>query len=160
MKFEPTQAEIEAAENVFLRKAFIETIKPVVEGYRTAILAEKRFTVKESYRERAKSEVILDPNYAFMMEKEDFTTYLALVNEARIKANLFAPTPDHCPLSIAEGALVDAEIVLVNELSKRPDLETLQKAMTSIKTRQKVIESSLQLLSPFVRNAEAILRSA
>src|SRR3972149_11222868 len=94
-KIAPTPDMISAAKTVFMAKAWVDTIRPVVEGYKKAILAEHNWHIAEKWVDKGMTNrVILDPEHAYLLSGTDFETYLAEVKESRIAAGLKVENDD------------------------------------------------------------------
>lgn len=107
---------IAAAEAVLMAKAYVETLRPVVEGYQRKILNEHHWHIAKKWVDMGEDdEVITDPNHTYLMEDEDFKEYLRLIRIEQDKAGLKTDNPDHCPLLVAEHLESQAKHVLIEE---------------------------------------------
>jgi hypothetical protein len=112
---EPNKEQIDAAKTVFIAKAHLETIKPIVEGYQKEVLARHNFKDDEG-------NIVLDTKRTYLMNDADFRVYL---DEVAIehKKHGFDVKPDYCPLLIAESNLIDAEGALIDVYYKVTGIE-------------------------------------
>lgn len=110
--FKPNGEQLNAAINVFLFMAKVETIKPIVDGYRNAILKAHQWHKDKKYLENGRYKeadaVILDEKHTYMLSDADFKVYLAELHEQHIKHGFNVPL-DYCPLLIAEDELRKAK---------------------------------------------------
>jgi len=111
----PTKEMIDAARRLFKAKAWVETVKPVVENYQHVIL--EHLQAKDKYT----GEVILDLNRTYKMNDSDFADYLELCNYARKFVGLHVRNDDYCPLLVAE------ELVRVRERELIKSVEPITK---------------------------------
>lgn len=111
----PSEEQRKAAELVFLQKAAVETIRPIVTRYQREILARNRFHIAKHWVEMGdEDKIILDPKEDYMLEDSDFQVYLAECRVEQKKTGLFTESPDFCPLLVAENLLIQAEHVLID----------------------------------------------
>lgn len=151
-KFVPTRAMIEAAEDVFLALAIEGTMRPIVQAYQRKVLAERKWLVAPEMQAVAGvEEYVTDIKYAWMMSKEDFTVYHQRCNEERIAAKLPAETDDHCPLLVAENATRLAKCVLLDAMISITKIDSKAASM-SLENRDELVDLTLRLLAPFVKN--------
>lgn len=108
-----------AVEDALVAQAYRETIEPVVIGYQTEILAEHQFEVAQKWLEMrpgsfADDRVILEASRSYLMEDDDFQTYIAATRVAQAEHGLVTESPDHCPLLVAESVESDAKTAVIN----------------------------------------------
>jgi hypothetical protein len=164
MTFKPTTEMIRAAEAVFAAKALVLARNPIVNGYKSKILAEGLWLPREEYIEGPKGEPkpILVPSRSWMMGDDDFKEYQRRCNLARIEAGLCVDDPEKCPLLVAESLERDATRNLfdvfqpINKFSYN-DVMSSRNCMENLKRSTSLM---LQLMAPFVRKAEEILQPA
>lgn len=94
-----TPEQKQAAKDVLAAMAFVRTIEPIVNGYRSRILNEMQVV------DRHDDKLITDVKYDWTMSDGDFAVYSKRCNEARIAAGLVVESDDHCPLLVAEDLL-------------------------------------------------------
>jgi hypothetical protein len=161
--FRPTSNQIKAAQLLLIAMAHERTIRPIVEGYMTEILA------KGQWRRRADfvghglmDEVILDHKLSYHLSDEDAAVFFAECRKARDAAGLKVENPEFCPLCVAEHTRVQAENLLMNRMSETPRLEYLAKSyLLTLDERAKVIDLSLKMLAPYVGDTAAdVLKAA
>lgn len=157
--FTPAPEMIQCAQEVFVRTAILQHIRPIVLTYETAILAELQFTVKPEYVDRGlKAEVILDPAQSCLMKDEDFAVYNQLCKEAAQKAGLRVENPDHCPLLHAEHELIRAEWALLEVMEPISKIPPDSVCCLGLDGRKKVLDLTLSLLAPYVDDKAAHLQ--
>jgi hypothetical protein len=98
-----------AAETLLGAQAYKEVIRPVVDGYQRAVLADYRFRVASAWIERGEEDrVILEPSESYLLEDDDAHVVYADFHAAAI-AHGFNVHPGHCPLLVAERMVAQAE---------------------------------------------------
>lgn len=140
---------IDAASNVFMAKAHLSLIKPIVEGYMQKILDQQEWHVAEKYRDKFPLR-ITNHRSDFMMSEADFARYYQLCDEERQKAGLAILKEGHCPLSDARQTLFLAETALIDVMAPTTEITSQQLNQANIEHRQEYIELTLRLLAPFV----------
>jgi hypothetical protein len=153
--FKPTEDMLSSAKALLMAKAWVATVKPIVEGYQKKILAELQFTNKREVEmlskrfPEIKEEVILDHDRSYNMSDEDFAIYHKRCKEERDKAKLKVENDDFCPLLVAESMERKARDILIEAMEpisklKRDDFVMLEDIY-------KMEELSLKLLTPFLK---------
>jgi hypothetical protein len=159
--FKPTAEMIAAAENVFLAMAIEGTTRPIVVGYQRKILTER-----EWYSDPAMSNVpgvperITDPKYAWIMASEDFALYHKRCNEERIAAKLQVETDDQCPLLVAKNVTRLAKTALLDTMASITKIDGATAASMKAADYDKMVDITLRLLAPFVKNVLATPQAA
>lgn len=151
-KFVPTTGMVKAAEAVFMAKALVETIRPLVLAYQTAILAEGQWHIRPDFATRLGAEVILDPKLSYLMSDEDFAEYCAKCKIARDKAKLHVDADDKSPLLVAEHLVMQAQHALIDAMSDVTKIEKDRLLSVGMKEYKQYIDLTLSLLAPFVKN--------
>lgn len=111
-----------AVKAFIMAKAWTETVKPIVEGYQTRILAEKQYPISQETKERCNKrggigfDVILTSDHTHYMEDADFDQYLALVKVEHLKN--FPKLADEiekgfCPLLMAQSDQREAAHLII-----------------------------------------------
>lgn len=158
--FCPTAEQIEAAQAVFLGMAWLGTVKPVVDAYQRAILAEHQWPMARRWIERENGrglapKVITEPRDSYLIEDEAFLDYERLCKEARENAKLTVRNPENCPKLEAESDLIKAENAFI-KLTAMPvariDPDMIFSA--SLENRKKYIDLTLSLFAPFIKRIE------
>lgn len=152
--FQPTPAMVKAAETLFVAMAQVDFLEPIVNGYKKSILANHQWRISEQYARRRGTEVILDPESAWLMSDEEFAVYDKLCKEARDAAELYVESPDHCPLLVARHQVSLAQNALVEAMGMTTVDDLLCSGMERYK---KYVDLSLRLLAPFVRPTSEIM---
>jgi hypothetical protein len=152
MQFKPTKEMKNAARDVFIKMAVVETIRPVVLGYETAILADMKPQSKHDHK------IITEPKYAWTMTDKNFKIYLNCCNEERIKAGLKVKSQEYCPLLVAEDNLRVAETHLIEVMApiSHLTLDMLLESRDCLNNLRKAIDLNLQLLAPYVKGKVSI----
>ena len=148
-KIPPTQDMIAAAKTVFLAKAWTETLRPVVEGYKKAILAKHSWHIAEEWINKGMADrVIMEPEHAYLLSDQDFAIYLREVNESRVEAGLEVDNEDHCPLLVAEMQEVNATRALLTAMMPITKIDPND---VYGEDWNKLTDLTLQLLAPYVK---------
>lgn len=158
--FKPTPAMIEAAETVFLAMAFEQSIRPIVEGYRQKIFAERSWRCDPDLVERLErrspdqpvEQYVTDIKFTWMMEKADFAVYLDRCNAERIAAGLVVEHDSHCPLLVAEHLTIQAKHALCDAMAEVTNIPAKKAATLKLDDYRKFVDLTLKLLAPFVTN--------
>tara|TARA_B100002049_G_scaffold164967_1_gene123765 strand:- start:9047 stop:9571 length:525 start_codon:yes stop_codon:yes gene_type:complete len=149
----------EAAETLIAAKAFVQTIKPVVDEYRQKILNTHRFEIAPEHRERRYSPedfVILDERFTYLMSDEDAQKYFKLLQEQHIKhgfSYLLQKYDDwetnfYCPLLIAESMEREARTALIEASKYIHGID--QKKVYKIDALKKIADLTLRYVAPFL----------
>ena len=162
--FKPTEAMVEAAENLFVAMAFEQTVRPIVEGYQRKILAERIWRCAPEYLERAQRRAsdelleshITDVKLTWTMEKADFALYVERCNEERIAAGLVVETEAHCPLLVAQDTTRKARYALCDAMASVTKMSADAAVMLKRDDYERMIDLSLRMLAPFVQNPLAL----
>jgi hypothetical protein len=156
--FKPTPEMIAAAENVLLAMAIETVTRPIVERYQRKILNEREWLSDPAMSVTpGVSERVTDPKYAWLMTSEDFALYQKRCNEERIAAKLLAETDDHCPLLVAESITCLAKTALLDTMSCHTKIDGAGAAAMKAADYDKLVDLTLRLLAPFVKNVLATL---
>ena len=158
MKFKPTKAHIAAAETVFLAKAHLALIQPVVTNYQREILVRNQWKAAPQFRDNSVPEVITDPALAYLLPDDIFPIYDAQCKAARVAAGLYVENPDHCPMLVAEGHVREAERALVDEIGPVVGITADQLIRSSMVNYKKFVDLSLRMLAPLVNSGDIMER--
>lgn len=156
--FQPTKEMVEAATEVFVAKAFLGTIEPVVRGYQTDILAKGQWRVKPEFQAASRrrggsmigDEVITDPKLSYLMSEADFALYDAECKKARIEAKLHVEKEEQCPLCVAEHELIKAKQRLIGVMEPITKLSWDRLLCGGVEKTDEVVELTLNLLGQYV----------
>jgi hypothetical protein len=158
--FKPTPEMIAAAENVFLAMTIETVTRPIVERYQIKILNEREWMSDPAMSKTpGMPERVTDPKYTWLMGSEDFALYQKRCNEERIAAKLPAETDDHCPLLVAENITRLAKTALLDTMSCHTNIDGASAAAIKTADYDKLVDITLRLLAPFVKNVLAALRT-
>lgn len=157
--FTPSKDMIAAAENVFVAMAYVETIRPIVVGYQTAILAKHQFPVAARFKGVGDApDIILNPEQSYLMDLDtDLPVFIAACRKEQKKAGLKTDTPEQCPLLVAESLLRDAKNLLIETMAPVTGLTV---ARLTYPHYGEYVELTLRLLAPFVKKESALKRAA
>lgn len=161
-KFNPTPEMITATKALLMAKAFVQTIKPIVDGYQKAILEKHQFTNRREVElltklgREAEERVILDPKESYQMSKEDFNTFWNECKIEREKAGLKVKRDDFCPLLVAENLERQAKNALLEAM--RPLTKIDPDNLWDMDNRKKLIELSINLMVSYCRENNIDLR--
>lgn len=151
--FKPTADMVKAAKNVVACMAIVETIRPIVEGYKRKILANMRSRKADKFRDvESIPEIILEPKDAWKMGDKDFKFYLSECNKDRVKAGLHVDDPEFCPLLVAENMLRKAKSVLIDAME--PITKIKADSIYNPEHSEQLVELTLRLLAPFVKEGK------
>lgn len=151
--FIPSAQMVSTALTVFKAMAFVQVIRPIVEGYQKKILDTYKFKIARKWTDRGRPcEIITDPKHSYLMSDDDFKFYIAECNEARKDANLHVKNEEFCPLLVAEGLLRLAETALCSVMEPITGISH-EMATGNLDNYKKYIDLILKLLAPFVNPA-------
>ena len=150
-KFTPTPEMTAAAEALFMAKAYVQTIKPIVEEYQKRIIAEINPKVADRFSWIGFT-TITEAKDSYLMNEADFNIYLQRCHDEAIKAGFQVPEFGYCPLLIAEDLERQAEHALVNAMFEISHLSVNDILCSGLEKYHKFIDLSLRLLAPFVKN--------
>lgn len=139
---------IEAAENVFITKAYRQTVEAIVNP-------KKREVLQKYTNERG--EKIINPEYDWTLNDNDFQEYQNEMHTFYLQQGLNVSF-DYCPLLIAEDNETKAEHALIKALEPytgiaKNDIFTTPKAL---KIYYKYIDLNLKLLAPFINKEKLV----
>jgi len=145
--FTPSPSQISAAEAVFMAKAYTETVRPIVEGYKRKIIMECCFKDKEG-------RPIMHESRSYRMTDEDFKDYDSFCDDEAKKAGFDVPA-GYCPLLIAEDqerkAKRNLAELMLNDLRPMIPGLTLELLLRRLDDYNKFIDLTLRLLAPYVK---------
>ena len=157
--FQPTPEMIRAAENVFTAQALHDTVESIVKAYQTRILVEGQWPVASKLRDAGIHETIDDPAKSWFLAPADYQTYLTRCEEERINAGLRVSKEGNCPLLEAESTLRQAQYVLIALMAPMTKISEADARMFPNELRDQVVDLSLRLLAPYVRDGKAIIQA-
>ncbi|CAG9236928.1 conserved hypothetical protein [Paraburkholderia tropica] len=158
--FKATPGQIKAAELLYLAMAQEQLVRPVVEAYETAILARHQFSVAPEWAERydSTSLLILDRKRSYLLSDADAEVFYRECREAREASGLTVESPGFCPLCVAENLKIQAENALLSAMAEVQGLEAFARPCAlTLEQRAQVIDLSLRLITPSIRNGAEIL---
>jgi len=143
---------IKAAQNLFMAMAWAETVRPIVTGYKKAILKNHQWHIAKEWTDKGMpDEIVLDPEHTYLLEENDFTVYLAECNEERKKAGLYVKSDEYCPLLVADHDVTRAEWALFDAMK---DITGIDGHELYGKNREKYLDLLLKMFAPFVEVSE------
>ena len=157
--FTPTPAMIAAAKLVFVADAVYQTIKPVVLQYKTEVLAQGRWKMRQQFADAFKKRspemkeddfIILDPAHDYLISDEDIIAVNAEYEKRRIAAKLPVRIDGNCPLLEAENDHREAKFALVRLMEPITKLSLEKLTSASVAMFEQYVELTLRLLAPYV----------
>lgn len=159
--FVPTEGMLEAARALFLAKAHLAVVSPIVLKYQTEILTAHQFCVRPEFtKEGMPPEVILDPSLAYLISDEDAVVFYEKCHQARDAAGLSVEQPDHCPMLVAEHKVVKCEQDLIVQLEPITNLALEKVIILQHDEYRQYVSLATRLLAPYVGSADDILTDA
>jgi hypothetical protein len=155
--FTPSPDMVRAAESVFLAKAHLEMITPIVDAYQRQALQHLNAAAAERWHDVAPAGPILEPAQAFLLADGDFKTYIDMTRQSRQAAGLVVDDEEQCPLLVAQALLVEAERLLLVATEPVSGISATRADTFKVADRRRLIDLALRLLAPFVRDANALL---
>lgn len=152
--FEPTKEQIEAAEDVFCCMSKYEATKETVEPIKKMVLAKNEFYTRKDYE--GEPFMIKNPENIWLLEDEDFNTYLKQVYEERVKYG-FLDDKEICVISKAQQDLVMAERKLIDTFVELTGVSNDH--IRHVEHREKYIDILMSMIVNFV-NPDKVLEKA
>lgn len=116
--FQPSAAQVAAAETVFTAMALVQMIEPQVRAYQRRILQEGNWPVCSTKADnRIQHGIVLDPKCAFLLSDADFASYDTRCRQEAARLGLVVRERGNCPLLEAEGDLLEARHALVKAMT-------------------------------------------
>ncbi len=157
-----TQELISAAQQLLFAMAYERHVGPIVIDYETEILKRLQLRSDPSFREFGIDKVILDRKETFMLGTADREVFFRETYKARDAARLRVAHPQGCPLSEAVMQRLQAERSLFRAMADHPQLGDFARAadsgMLTMSERQRLVDLTLAVLSPYVGDASQVLR--
>ena len=140
---------------VFTAMAFVETIRPVVEGYQREILnmMQAHIAPKNIIRGR-QDEIILDPENTYLMEEKDFTEYIDECHIAAQKHGFTVPEKGYCPLLIAKHNLTKAKHLLIETMEPITSIKIDDLFHHGLTDYENYIELTLKMIASMATEKE------
>jgi len=140
---------------VFTAMAFVETIRPVVEGYQREILnmMQAHIAPKNIIRGR-QDEIILDPENTYLMEEKDFTKYIDECHIAAQKHGFTVPEKGDCPLLIAKNNLRKARHLLIETMEPITSIKIDDLFHHGLTDYENYIELTLKMITSMASEKE------
>lgn len=105
-----TPEMIRAAQHIEACKAIANNIRPIVRGYQEEILKRRQFKIADEWVKNGdKPEVILNPDFDYLMSEADLKEYVAELDAKKAELGFDLPEPGTCPLLIAEHNVIKAK---------------------------------------------------
>lgn len=174
MKFEPTNEQIDLAQDLVIAMAFRDLAKESFEKWEAIILNEGNFRIDEKYRQEVnlrrrmlpENEVIKNPgDLCFMAGINDYGTPLYEGSDAQLYYDILRKISlEHGfihgenALSRAEHEVVKAATALIEGTRSIHPIDPQK--LTLLKHRQQLIELLLKLFAPFVPNDQLAPKQA
>jgi hypothetical protein len=144
-KFHPTKEMIEAGETLLMAMAFVETIKPIVIGYQTKVLADMKVCEL-----RNPSKVVMNPEQSYLMSNSDAEVYYSRIDAEMVAADLKTIKEGCCPLLEAEQLVREAKRAVVDSLFTTTGIDADLLMRKSMDKYQEYIDLCLRMLTHFV----------
>ncbi|CAM5530119.1 hypothetical protein TMEC54S_00245 [Thauera mechernichensis] len=158
-QYQANEEQIRLSEALLVAMANEDVIRPIVEGYETAILEKHRFKIDPKWTDiGVEDHVILHRKETFLLSDADAKVFFEECFAARDEAGLAVDRPDSCPLLAAENLRISAENALIKSLACIPGLEPFATGILSLNTRAKVLKLALELFLPSCSDAKTILQ--
>lgn len=148
-----TSEMIQGANDVCVAQAWVQTVKPIVEGYQKEILGRHQFTnkgeqerLKNSKRGPIAERVILNPKDSFLLSDVDFEVYHNECKKARDLANLKVENDEQCPLLVAEWNEIKAKREFIDAMTPITGF-TADQATYSLEYFKKAVDLCLGLVA-------------
>lgn len=148
-QFKPTNEMIESAKEVFVKMAWVETVRPIVKEYEKEILARHQFCNDDN-------EVVLDPALAYRLNDADFKVYVTECNQARIEKGLHVEDEGYCPLLVAEDELRIARNKLIESFEPITHVTHHQLLCNGLDKLEKYIDLTLRLMVTYIGSEKAV----
>lgn len=103
--WQPQEKHINAVEDVLAWEGVVETIEPIVKGYKRKILEEHDFQVSDEFADELNFRTIESPEETYLMSDEDYEEYQKLIEKAEDKYGFGDLPDDYDPLLIAKSGL-------------------------------------------------------
>lgn len=147
---------VAAGKAVFKCMALVETLEPVVNGYKRRILADMKAHIdKEWINKGMKDEVVLDPKHAYLLSETDFAEYLDHCDFEMEKAHLKVEEKGQCPLLVAEHYLVKAKHLLIEVMEPITGIKHEDLFRHGLKDYDKYIDLTLRMVAGLMKEREA-----
>lgn len=163
-KFTPSPELIRSCENAVAAKAHVETIRPIVEGYQRAILADGDYQMCNVWHESmTKGKIdpgnsrITEPERSYLLAAADAERYHKACNQAAKDAGLGVSKEGNCPLLEAKHLLVHAENELLEAFASDMDEKVFAEPML-LDHREKLLDIIFGLVIPHIGDAKQVLR--
>ena len=153
-----TPEMVDSANAFCMAKAFVQTVKPIVEGYEKEILVRYQFTNKgeqdmlkrlqkhkRHLGEVCPERIILDSNQTYLMSDEDSAIYEKERQAACAKSGLKVEAPEYCPLLVAEDLERYARRVFID--SMEPITKISSNRIVMIENIEEMAKLSLGLIA-------------
>jgi hypothetical protein len=159
-KFKPTNEIVQAASTVFVAMALVQTIRPVVIGIQTKVLLKGHYkysndlALKLIDRGEIFPDYVTNPDHTYLMNDKDFQDYLTKCKQYELESGLKTENPEFCPLLVAESMEREAKHCLIEVMEPITKI-TLDMATHNLENYRKLVELTLKLLAPYVKNKAA-----
>jgi len=150
----PPKHLISLAKTVFKTMAFVQTIRPIVEGYQREILEAEKYPYADKHITRGRvncSNYVSDPKQDYQMSDANFKLYMAQCRTKQAKAGLKTDHPDFCPLLVAEELQRKAENCFVNALEEFTDLSHNTLICAGLEIYREYLDLNLKLMSTMIK---------
>ncbi len=140
---QPSQDLLQATADVCILMAGVQTIRPVVQAIQDRILKA------DTYLNQEDGTRITDANHNYLMNDEQFQTYLVKLHEGYLAAG-FEVAFEVCPLLTAEYKLTQAERKMITLSQELHDLFKVEDVYLNMQHLEKYKKLCLSYLVQFV----------
>lgn len=105
-------------------------------------------------------ECVSNPKYAWIMAPVDLDLYLDRCKDERIAAKLSVESDDECPLLVSENITRLAKTKLLDMMAGITKIDGAAAAAMKLDDYDKLVDITLRLRAPFVKNVLTALRAA
>jgi len=147
---------IEAAENLFIAKAYYETVYEHLRPLQVEVLEKHQFKVAdEQVKKGRKHEVVTNPDRLHLISDEDFEIYQKEVHEIYLNEG-YNVNFGYCPVLIAYNQMNDAERNLCDAVEKYTGISHFQLVCSGLDKVREYIELNLEFFAPLVSKKELL----
>lgn len=146
-EFRPTREMLNCAKDILIKKAYVDTIKPVILGIQKDVLEQQQ------YRNEVDNKIITDPKYDWTMGLSKHEEYCKLVS-AKYRESGFEFEEAYCPLLIAEHDLRIANSKLVDSMEQITNISKSDLISKGLDKYNDYIDITLKLLINYIDRKE------
>jgi len=140
-----------AAQTLIQAIAYEKTVREVIEPAQQEVVDFFKFKIPEENKHLNRtSDTITNPKHMYLSDDEDFKLYLAEMDRIHREKGFEKPSPDHCPLLMAESLTREAKRVFVDLTAEYTgmDTDTILHSPDGFNSYKNYIRLTLNLLAP------------